>query len=154
MHVQSCCFANLNLFLFCRSRYRRRRRCLHSLLMEGRRGSIPWRFWRAGSVWRCPLPFWPSFPCSFPLSFVFVCYLLFLFFPSFVPLIFMALGHCTTFIPPKYTQKSLPFSFCKALTPSPRIQLQKKVYNSEIEWGGIIVMKFLRTRIRSVVKPK
>ena len=133
VHVQSCCFANLNLFLFFRSRYRRRRRCLSSLLIEGRRGSIPWRFWRAGSVWRCPLPFWPSFPCSFPqvLSLFVIFY--FFFFPSFVPLIFMALGHCTTFVPPKYTQKILPFSFCKALTPSPRIQLQKKVYNSEIE---------------------
>jgi len=32
MHVQSCCFANLNLLLFCRSRCRRRRRCLSSLL--------------------------------------------------------------------------------------------------------------------------
>ena len=31
MHVQSCCFANLNLLLFCRSRWRRRRRCLSSL---------------------------------------------------------------------------------------------------------------------------
>ena len=28
MHVQSCCFANLNLLLFCRSRWRRRRRWL------------------------------------------------------------------------------------------------------------------------------
>ena len=32
MHVQSCCFAILNLFLFCRSRWRRRRRCLSSLI--------------------------------------------------------------------------------------------------------------------------
>ena len=34
MHVQSCCFANLNLLLFCRSlcRCRCRRRCLSSLL--------------------------------------------------------------------------------------------------------------------------
>ena len=31
MHVQSCCFANLNLFLFCRSRCRRHR-CLSSLI--------------------------------------------------------------------------------------------------------------------------
>ena len=31
MHVQSCCFANLSLLLFCRSRCRRRRRCLSSL---------------------------------------------------------------------------------------------------------------------------
>ena len=32
MHVQSCCFANLNQLLFCRSRWRRRRRCLNSLM--------------------------------------------------------------------------------------------------------------------------
>ena len=30
IHVQSCCFANLNLLLFCPSRCRRRRRCLSS----------------------------------------------------------------------------------------------------------------------------
>ena len=34
MHVQSCCFADLNLLLFCRSRLRRRRRCLSSLLYQ------------------------------------------------------------------------------------------------------------------------
>ena len=32
-HVQSCYFTILNLFLFCRSRCRRRRRCLSSLLL-------------------------------------------------------------------------------------------------------------------------
>ena len=32
MHVQSCCFANLNLLLFCR--FRCRRRCLSSLISE------------------------------------------------------------------------------------------------------------------------
>ena len=32
MHVRSCCFANLNLLFFCRSRCRRRRRCLSSLM--------------------------------------------------------------------------------------------------------------------------
>ena len=31
MHVQSCCFVNLNLLLFCHSCCRRRRRCLSSL---------------------------------------------------------------------------------------------------------------------------
>ena len=31
MHVQSCYFANLNLLLFCRSRWRRLRRCLVKL---------------------------------------------------------------------------------------------------------------------------
>ena len=30
-HTQSCCFANLNLLLFCNSRCRRRHRCLSSL---------------------------------------------------------------------------------------------------------------------------
>ena len=34
MHVQSCCFANLNLLLFFHSRRRLRRRCLRSLLLE------------------------------------------------------------------------------------------------------------------------
>ena len=32
MHVQSCCFACVNLLLFCRSRCRRRRRCINSLV--------------------------------------------------------------------------------------------------------------------------
>ena len=34
MHVQSCCFANLNLLLFCRSCCRRRRRSLSSLILN------------------------------------------------------------------------------------------------------------------------
>ena len=34
MHAQSCCFANLNLLLFCRSRCRLRHRCLSSLLYQ------------------------------------------------------------------------------------------------------------------------
>ena len=34
MHVQSCCFAYLNLFFFCRSRCRRRRRCLSSIMLN------------------------------------------------------------------------------------------------------------------------
>ena len=36
MHVQSCCVANLNQLLFCRSRCRRRRRCLSSLTCRDR----------------------------------------------------------------------------------------------------------------------
>ena len=32
MHVQNCCFANLYVLLFCRSRWRRRRRSLSSLI--------------------------------------------------------------------------------------------------------------------------
>ena len=32
VHVQSCCFANTNQFPICRPRYRRRCRCLSSLL--------------------------------------------------------------------------------------------------------------------------
>ena len=45
MHVQSCCFANLNLLLFCRSRCRRRRRCLSSLLLwsENFATMVTWR---------------------------------------------------------------------------------------------------------------
>ena len=34
MHAQSRCFADPNLLLFCRSRLRRRRRCLSSLLYQ------------------------------------------------------------------------------------------------------------------------
>ena len=41
MHVQSCCFANLNLLLFCRSRFRRCRRCLSSLLSNHVRRKQP-----------------------------------------------------------------------------------------------------------------
>ena len=37
IHVHSCCFANLNLLLFCRSRWRHHRRCLSSLLPLRRR---------------------------------------------------------------------------------------------------------------------
>ena len=40
MHVQSCCFANLNLLLFCRSRCRCPRRCLSSPLFTDN----PWAF--------------------------------------------------------------------------------------------------------------
>ena len=35
MHLQSCCFANLNLLLFCPSRWLCRRRCLSFLLFGG-----------------------------------------------------------------------------------------------------------------------
>ena len=34
IHVQSCCFANLNLLLFCRSRCRRCHRCLSSMIQQ------------------------------------------------------------------------------------------------------------------------
>ena len=45
MHVQSCCFANLNLLLFCRSRCRCHRRCLSSLLLWSKNFGImvTWR---------------------------------------------------------------------------------------------------------------
>ena len=33
MHLQSCRFANINQWIFCRSRCRRRRRCLISQLL-------------------------------------------------------------------------------------------------------------------------
>ena len=34
MHLQSCCFAYLNLLIFCRSRWLRRRNCLSSSFIE------------------------------------------------------------------------------------------------------------------------
>ena len=40
MHVQSCCFSNLNLLIFCRSRCRHRRRCLRSQ-MSGITNNVP-----------------------------------------------------------------------------------------------------------------
>ena len=45
MHVQSCCFANLPLLLFCRSRCRRSRRCLSSMLLWSRNFAtlVTWR---------------------------------------------------------------------------------------------------------------
>ena len=44
MHVQSCCFANLNLLLFCRSGWRHRRRCLSSLWGDGTPGNTLLKF--------------------------------------------------------------------------------------------------------------
>ena len=45
MHVQSCCFADINLLLFNCSRCRRRRRCLNSLLLWSRNFAtmVTWR---------------------------------------------------------------------------------------------------------------
>ena len=40
MHVQSCCFANLNLLFFCRSRWRRRC-CLSFILTNNHRDFYP-----------------------------------------------------------------------------------------------------------------
>ena len=44
MHVLSCCFANLNLLLFFRSRCRLRRRCLSTLVPAAFRGSVNIRY--------------------------------------------------------------------------------------------------------------
>ena len=45
MHVQSCCFVNINLLLFYRSRRRRCRRCLGSVLLWSRNFAtmVAWR---------------------------------------------------------------------------------------------------------------
>ena len=45
MHAHSCCFADINLLLFCRSRCRRRRRCLSSLMLWSRNFAtmVTWR---------------------------------------------------------------------------------------------------------------
>ena len=44
MHVQTCCFVNLNLLFFCRSRWPRRSRCLSSLMIDRNPSacSCPW----------------------------------------------------------------------------------------------------------------
>ena len=56
MHVQSCFFANLNLSLFCRSRCRRRRPCLSSLI------SLFWNFRGLNDL--------PEMRFEFPLNFI------------------------------------------------------------------------------------
>ena len=56
MHVQSCCFVYLNLSLFCRSRCRRRRPCLSSLI------SLFWNFRGLNEL--------PEMRFEFPLNFI------------------------------------------------------------------------------------
>ena len=53
MHVQSCCFANPNLFLFCRSRCPRRRRCLSILIFKPDQTAL---ISGLSGVWCLPLP--------------------------------------------------------------------------------------------------
>ena len=60
LHVQSCCFANLSVFLFCCPRWRRRRRCLSSLKST----SFPGRFSLALWGWGCPNIQKTSFPAA------------------------------------------------------------------------------------------
>ena len=55
MHVQSCCFTNINLLLFCRSRCRRRRCCLNSLLLW-------FKNFATMVTWRLTSPLYWSFP--------------------------------------------------------------------------------------------
>ena len=52
MHVQSCRFANINLRIFCRSRYRRRFRCLSSVLLWSKHFAtmVTWRHTSLSSV--------------------------------------------------------------------------------------------------------
>ena len=52
MHVQSCRFVNINLRIFCRSRYRRRRRCLSSVLLWSKHFAtmVTWRHTSLSSV--------------------------------------------------------------------------------------------------------
>ena len=67
MHVQSCCFANLNLLLCCYSCLRRRRRCLSSLLVH--------RLMKRRPCW-CPnqsCEDWTLFLCKNLLLFQDVC---------------------------------------------------------------------------------
>ena len=46
MHVQSCCFADLNQLLFFRSRCLLRRRCLSTLIPTAFRGSVNIRYFK------------------------------------------------------------------------------------------------------------
>ena len=55
MHVQSCCSADLNLLLFCRSRCRRRRRCLSSLPFLAINSLPDWSY-RSFCLARCKAP--------------------------------------------------------------------------------------------------
>ena len=50
MHVQSWCFANLNLLFFCRSRWRRRDSCLSSLCFLSNTRSFSLVFWTQWDV--------------------------------------------------------------------------------------------------------
>ena len=76
MHVQSCCFACLNLLPFCRSRCRRRHRCLNSLI---------WWMWRHVKTLynfrlNGPFAWWRHFTIKtwilFVLSFIFLNFVL------------------------------------------------------------------------------
>ena len=42
MHVQSCCFANINLLLFCRSRLRLHCHCLSSIMLSSKHTFGDW----------------------------------------------------------------------------------------------------------------
>ena len=54
MHVQSCCFANINLLLFCRSRCRRRRLCLSSLWCPREAGQMDYCYFCWNTQWEPP----------------------------------------------------------------------------------------------------
>ena len=67
MHVQSFCFANINLLLFCRSRCCRRRCCLRSMLLLSRKIAtmVTWRH----------TPFLYAIRVDLPQIFLFYSYL-------------------------------------------------------------------------------
>ena len=58
-HVQSCCFADLNLLLFCCSRCRRRRRCLSSLIVNS--GNLVQLICPQSAHWLKLLKCWPLY---------------------------------------------------------------------------------------------
>ena len=58
MHVWSCCFANINLLLFCRSRCPRCHRCLSSLLFYFHARRI---LWTGSTNWTSKIPHQKAF---------------------------------------------------------------------------------------------
>ena len=59
MQVQSCCFGNLSLLLFCRSRWRRPRRCLRGHSTRGSKSCVRIGYpnWQDGTIpWPLPPP--------------------------------------------------------------------------------------------------
>ena len=89
MQVQSCCFANLNLWvLFCRSRCRRRRRCLSFLILvkKERKGEIRDPFCRLERVERLDYGSINNVCSEFYSNVVFLINLLLL--PTYRPVLF------------------------------------------------------------------
>ena len=96
MQVQSCCFAYLNLLLFCRSRCRRRRRCLSFLIVvkKERKGEIRDPFCRLERVGRLDYGSINNVCTEFYSNVVFLINLLLL--PTYRPVLFYSIDKKST----------------------------------------------------------